>query len=76
MQSKRQPRHFSGKGVRTKPLARRTLPRVAGYKLLLESALRRDVLNLMIGRHGSHASSGAKAQVECLIIKENAIEIP
>jgi hypothetical protein len=29
-ESKLQPRHFSGEGVRTNPLARWTLPRVAG----------------------------------------------
>jgi hypothetical protein len=38
--------------------------------------LRRDYLSFMIGRHGSHGSSGAKAQLECPIVKENAIEIP
>jgi DNA invertase Pin-like site-specific DNA recombinase len=33
-------------------------------------------LSLMIGVRDSHGSSGAKAQVECPAIKENAIEIP
>ena len=43
---------------------------------LADLDLHHGLLSLMIGVRESYGSSGAKAQVECPIIKENAIEIP
>jgi hypothetical protein len=66
----------SGLPTSTKPLARRTLPRIAGSKLVFEFVLSLNSKRRMISCHGECRPRGTETNVECPIVKKNAIQIP